>query len=469
MNYLRLLALALCVLSVCGQAVPGWTMVWNDEFSGSSIDPDKWQHEQDCWGGGNGELQCYTNRPENSRVEGGNLIITARQEQYTGKQTGCTSQNGCTDTKPYTSARLRTRHRETGSWKYGRFEMKAKLPKGKHLWPAFWMLPTDLVYGVWAGSGEVDIMEYRGQNPNSVQSTLFYGAPWPDQKSTTPGMKTFAFDFSADFHVFVFEWEEDVMRFKVDGTLVWTVDLNKSWGPAYSAPRKPWDQRFHILINLAVGGNFFNGLPGLTAAEAAAWTQNTYTIDYIRVYKKGDTPAAVCGDEVCNNGETTATCPLDCPPATTGVVTTGAKPATTGVAAFCGDDVCNNGETTATCPLDCPPTGSTTGVSYPATTGLSYPATTGLSYPATTGSILPPPGTTGKDDCASRSDSVAGQEEEAMTPKVQAMQQNLDNQMQVVLGIVIGGMAVGVVLLITGVVLLIIVLKRQKNETGHYF
>jgi len=435
MKHLLLLSLALCVLSTWGQSVPGWSLVWNDEFDGTSIDPNKWQHEQDCWGGGNGELQCYTKRPENSRVENGNLIITARQEKYTGTQAGCTSANGCTDTKDYTSARLRTRHLDTGSWKYGRFELKAKLPKGKHLWPAFWMLPTDNVYGAWAGSGEVDIMEYRGQVTNSVQSTLFHGAPWPNQQSTTPGMKSFPFEFSADFHVFVFEWELDEMRFYVDSTLTWSVNLNKMWG-SYTAPRQPWDQRFHMIINLAIGGNFFNGMPGLTAAEAAAWTQPTYTIDYVRVYKKGDSlPAGFCGDDACNNGETSATCPLDCPPSTT----TG-SPATTG-----------------------PAIGSTS------TTGYTQPATTGA--PATTGpAILPIDGTSG-NNCGSKSENVGdGQSsDEPVSPQVQAMQENIDNQLQLVMAIVIGGVVAGVLLMAIAVVMLFIILKRQKNERGSWF
>jgi len=142
-------------------------MVWNDEFSGNSIDTTKWDHEVDCWGGGNGELQCYTSRPQNSYVSNGNLYLVAKPERYTGSMNGCTNNNdnSCGNTKDYTSARLRTKMSPTGSWKYGRFEFRAKLPKGKHLWPAMWMLPTDYVYGNWAASGEIDIVESRGQEP----------------------------------------------------------------------------------------------------------------------------------------------------------------------------------------------------------------------------------------------------------------------------------------------------------------
>lgn len=145
-----------------------WKLRWSDEFNGNSLDRNVWNIEVDCNGGGNGEYQCYTDRRENIRVANGQLTITARQEDYNGKK--------------YTSGRLRMK---TDGFKYGRYVIRARLPKGKHIWPAIWMLPARGmkksrnsyliclfiadVYGTWAASGEIDIMEYRGQRPNLVE------------------------------------------------------------------------------------------------------------------------------------------------------------------------------------------------------------------------------------------------------------------------------------------------------------
>ena len=140
--------------------IEGWNLVWRDEFDGSSIDSSKWEHEVNAWGGGNNELQYYTASSANSRVIDGKLIIEARAGSYTGDE----------GTRDYTSARLRTLNK--GDWLYGRVEGRIKLPTGQGLWPAFWMLPTDWVYGGWAASGEIDIMELVGHEPSTVHGTL---------------------------------------------------------------------------------------------------------------------------------------------------------------------------------------------------------------------------------------------------------------------------------------------------------
>ena len=136
----------------------GWQLVWNDEFDGDAIDSSKWDWETNCWGGGNNELQCYTDRPENSFIRDGKLVIHAQPEEFTGPAEPLEWGSNAGDrTLPYTSARLRTLGQ--GDWKYGRIEVRAKLPQGQGIWPAIWMLPTDWVYGGWAASGEMDIME----------------------------------------------------------------------------------------------------------------------------------------------------------------------------------------------------------------------------------------------------------------------------------------------------------------------
>src|SRR3990172_8079735 len=133
-------------------ALPGWTLVWDDEFSGASVDLSKWEYEVNGDGGGNNELQYYTSRPVNSFVQDGKLTISAMKESYLGKQ--------------FTSARMRTRNK--GDWKYGRVEVRAKVPYGRGMWPAIWMLPTDWEYGGWPMSGEIDIMECLGHEPWTV-------------------------------------------------------------------------------------------------------------------------------------------------------------------------------------------------------------------------------------------------------------------------------------------------------------
>jgi beta-glucanase (GH16 family) len=126
--------------------IPGWKLVWSDEFSGTSLNLSKWAYEIDCAGGGNNQLQCYTNREKNVRVSNGTLIISAIQETYTGTSTGCTSKYGastCLGTRQYTSGRIRGKYSKDSSFLQGKFEIRAKLPNGKHLWPAIWMLSTD--------------------------------------------------------------------------------------------------------------------------------------------------------------------------------------------------------------------------------------------------------------------------------------------------------------------------------------
>ena len=181
--------------TLAAPATAQYQLVWADEFNGSSLDLTKWQPEigtgcPNLCGWGNNELQYY--RAENATVGGGQLTITARQQSFGGAS--------------YTSARLRTKNQ--GDWTYGRFEMRAKLPVGQGIWPAFWMLPTDNVYGTWAASGEIDIMEYVGQDPDRVLGTLHYGAPWPDNVYTGDDYVLPTGNFDDDFHVFAIEWDE---------------------------------------------------------------------------------------------------------------------------------------------------------------------------------------------------------------------------------------------------------------------
>ena len=187
-----------------------WKLVWSDEFNGQQLDYSKWGIEVNAFGGGNNELQLYTDRPKNVRVANGHLVIEAHKDNPNILGVG----------RGYSSGRLRTKHR--GDWKYGRFEIRAKMPKGKGMWPAVWMLPTDEKYGTWALSGEIDIMEFDGAKPNHVLGTLHFGDQWPNNRSSSGQFELPQGTFADDFHVFTLEWEKGVMRWFVDGKLYQT-------------------------------------------------------------------------------------------------------------------------------------------------------------------------------------------------------------------------------------------------------
>jgi len=242
-----------------------WKLVWADEFEGTKLDYTKWAVEENAHGGGNNEQQFFVDRPENVRVENGNLIIEARKEEF--ENSG--------QKRNYTSGRIRTKHR--ADWKYCRVEIKAKLPQGRGIWPAIWMLPTRDKYGGWAASGEIDIMELVGHEPNTILGTLHYGAKWPKNTSTGKSYKLRQGTFADDYHVFAMEWEQGVIRWFVDGELYQTQTQWRTDGGAFPAP---FDQPFHLVLNLAVGGQ----LPG--PPDAKTIFPQKMMIDYVRVYQR---------------------------------------------------------------------------------------------------------------------------------------------------------------------------------------
>jgi beta-glucanase (GH16 family) len=260
------LALAAAVLPAGSAAAPNdWQLVWSDDFNGPRLDFTKWAVEENAHGGGNNELQFYTDRPQNVRVENGHLILEARKEPH--------AQSGVT--RDYTSGRIRTKHR--ADWTYARVEIRAKVPKGRGLWPALWMLPTEEKYGGWAASGEIDIMELIGHEPHQVHGTLHFGGKWPRQKSAGKPFALKKGTFADDFHTFSLEWEKDAFRWSVDGELFHTATQWHSEGAPFPAP---FDQPFHLVLNLAVGGNW-PGPPHATTEFPAR-----LLVDYVRVYQR---------------------------------------------------------------------------------------------------------------------------------------------------------------------------------------
>ena len=239
--------------------IPGYSLVWNDEFDKTSIDLTKWEYEVNGDGGGNNELQFYTAFPRNSYIENGHLVIKAINEEYQNRY--------------FTSARIRSKYK--GDWLYGRIEAVAKLPTGKGTWPAIWMLSTDWEYGGWPESGEIDIMEHVGYDPNVVHGSIHtkaYNHTIGTQKSAKLPIPT----ATTEFHKYVIEWFADHIDFYIDSVKYFTFNNeNKGW--AYW----PFDKRFHIILNLAVGGNW-GGAQGIDPSAFPAQME----VDYVRVYKK---------------------------------------------------------------------------------------------------------------------------------------------------------------------------------------
>lgn len=250
-----------------------YELVWSDEFNGTSLDESRWSYQigDGCdiglCGWGNNERQYY--QADNVTVANGLMTIEAREERNKGSA--------------YTSARIRSIFK--GDFTYGRIEARMKLPGGQGIWPAFWMLPTDETYGGWAASGEIDIMEainLGASGGNEVHGTLHYGGSWPDNVYSgapyTPG--TSVMD---NFHTYAVEWEPGEIRWYVDGLLYQTQTDWYSTNGAYPAP---FDQDFHILLNVAVGGEW-PGDPDSTTVFPV-----TMQVDYVRVYQD----PAISGD-----------------------------------------------------------------------------------------------------------------------------------------------------------------------------
>jgi beta-glucanase (GH16 family) len=245
----------------------GWKLVWNDEFGGDAVDIHKWWFEVNGRGGGNNELQYYTSRKENAFIENGTLFIQARKELYTGTD----------GTRNYTSARIRTKL--MGEWKYGRFEIRARLPMGRGLWPAIWLMPADEAYGAWAASGEIDIMEELGHEPNKVYGTIHYAGIYPNNQHSGQSYILPAGSFSEDFHVFSLEWDSTAIYWHVDGHLYLTKTANQWFTTGFPSPA-PFNRLFYMILNVAVGGNW----PG--SPDASTVFPQRMSVDYVRVFQK---------------------------------------------------------------------------------------------------------------------------------------------------------------------------------------
>ncbi|WP_129717037.1 glycerophosphodiester phosphodiesterase family protein [Pedobacter sp. SYP-B3415] len=242
-------------------ALQGWKLVWSDEFNYRGLPADdRWTYDEGGNGWGNNELQFYTKADSaNTMVNKGILTITARRERR--------------ENRDYTSARLLSKGKF--DWKYGRVEVRAMLPGGKGLWPAIWMLPTEWKYGGWPKSGEIDIMEHVGYEPDTV-----YGSVHTEKfnhvihTQVTKGIKVA--DPYKSYHIYAAEWFEDRIDFFVDGEKYLSFPKKGNDSTSW-----PFDQKFHLLLNVAVGGNW-GGAKGLDPNVYPAQLK----VDYVRVFQK---------------------------------------------------------------------------------------------------------------------------------------------------------------------------------------
>ncbi|MFW6043755.1 MAG: family 16 glycosylhydrolase, partial [Marinilabiliaceae bacterium] len=249
--------------------------VFSDEFDyEGQPDPDLWNYETGGGGWGNNELQTYTDSRDNSYVSNGTLKIHAKK-----------SESG-----EWTSARMVTSGK--ASWKYGRFEIRAKLPEGKGTWPAIWMMPQESVHGTWPKSGEIDIMEHVGYDPGIVHGTIHTEA-FNHNDGTQKGGSIEVPDAQDEFHVYSIEWTPEEITWYMDGEQYFSFsnrnETYKEW---------PFDQPFFLILNIAIGGNW-GGAQGIDPELEEAVME----IDYVRVYQDFLPDFKVKGPEAAEEGE----------------------------------------------------------------------------------------------------------------------------------------------------------------------
>lgn len=274
-----------------------WRLAWSDEFDGDRVDNEKWVLAEDCWGGGNEERQCYTADPANHQVLEGTLRIVARRESRSGSafplaQRTDEAKREARATRPFTSARLSTAGK--AAWLYGKVQVRAKLPQGQGTWPAIWMLPEDWVYGSWARSGEIDIMEAvnlgepcdlcSSGTENRILGTIHFGGEPPRNRYI--GDETEIAD-PAGWHVYEIEWNSNGMTWSIDGR-PYAARVPHEWHTLASGePGAPFDRPFHLILNLAIGGHLPEGRNRKGVDEGGF--PKTMEVDWVRIWQRAKT------------------------------------------------------------------------------------------------------------------------------------------------------------------------------------
>jgi hypothetical protein len=235
----------------------GMNLVWSEDFNGKILNPAVWTHETGGGGWGNNELENYTNSPSNSFCSGGYMIIEARNE--------------LSGARNYSSARIISKDKKT--FTYGRIDIRAKLPKGKGIWPALWMLGNSISEVSWPACGELDIMELLGHEPQKVYGTMHWGPQGGSSTHIGGDVSLSSGNFSDSFHVFSLKWEQNQLSFLVDNVPYFTGSKTQVNG------NYPFDKPFFFIMNVAVGGNW-PGNPDFTTVFP-----QRMIVDYIKVYQ----------------------------------------------------------------------------------------------------------------------------------------------------------------------------------------
>ena len=237
---------------------PGYTLAWSDEFNGNTLNTKDWNYEQGGSGWGNSELENYTNRTQNVFVSAGHLVIEARQESYGGNN--------------YTSGRLTTQGKRT--FTFGRIDIRAKLPVSKGMWPALWMLGSNISTVPWPGCGETDIMELIGTYPGRITGSLHWQQSGGSEGTYNNNYNLTAGDFSQQFHVYSIIWKQDSVQFLVDDQPYVNGGVSDVTSGTY-----PFNSPFFFIFNVAVGGNWPGPPDGTTI-----FPQRMF-VDYVRVFQ----------------------------------------------------------------------------------------------------------------------------------------------------------------------------------------
>lgn len=242
----------------------GMTLVWADEFESDALDSNSWSYDvgdgcPSLCGWGNNELEYYTASAENSYLADGKLVIVAKPDSIMNSN--------------YSSAKLVTRDKQT--FKYGRIDIRAKMPTGRGIWPAIWMLPADNVYGGWPTSGEIDIVELVGHEPEKIHGTVHFGPAVGYSQNSGNSYSLAAGAFADKFHVFSIIWSQDSIQWLVDGVRYHAISRASVGTNTY-----PFNESFYLILNVAVGGNW----PGSPTSETVF--PQTMNVDYVRVFQE---------------------------------------------------------------------------------------------------------------------------------------------------------------------------------------
>ncbi len=268
-----------------------WRLVWSDEFEGDQLDETRWTHAADCGGGGNDERQCYVVSQDTVSVRDGLLRLTAIKRRTRGLANPWAGPTGPMKTGDYASGKIVSQGK--ASWLYGRIEARARVPGGQGVWPAIWMMPETNAYGGWPRSGEIDILETinlgapcdtcEGGRENRIFGTIHFGKGSGEAHRQHSG--PFPMPSSADgFHVYAVEWSPGQIDWFVDGVRYFRATA-EDWKPVDGeAGPAPFDQPFHLILNLAFGGAWPEGANARGADEAAL--PATMEVDWVRVSQR---------------------------------------------------------------------------------------------------------------------------------------------------------------------------------------